>query len=49
MTKFKSDVINDLPISICAILPYIVGYDLHAAFASLVEVRIILYTLLKFV
>ena len=46
MPKFKFDVINDLPISIRVILPYIVGYDCHAAFASLVEVHITLYTLL---
>ena len=46
MTKFKFDVINDLPISIHVILPYIVGYDCHATFASLVEVHTTLYTLL---
>lgn len=39
MTKFKFDVINDLPVSICVIPPYIVGYDSHVAFASLIEVH----------
>ena len=39
MTKFKFAMINDLPVSTCVIPPYILGYDSHAAFASLTEVH----------